>query len=53
MQIYLYLLGNLDGFHLGTWTVFTWELGRILLGNLDYFAWELGLFFTIYLYIPQ
>ena len=31
-------LGNLDGFHLGTWTVFTWELGRILLGNLDGFC---------------
>ena len=22
-------LGNLDGFHLGTWTVFTWELGQL------------------------
>ncbi len=56
MQIYFYLLGNLDDFRLGTWTIFTWELGRFLLGNLDDFylgtwtilAWELGqLFFTL------
>ena len=56
MQIYFYLLGNLDGFSLGTWTIFTWELGRFSLGNLDdfylgtwtVFTWELGqLFFTL------
>ena len=23
--------------HLGTWTIFTWELGLFLLGNLDGF----------------
>ena len=56
MQIYFYLLGNLDDFYLGTWTIFTWELGQISLGNLDdfrlgtwtVFTWELGqLFFKL------
>ena len=28
--------GNL--FHLGSWLIFTWELGRILLGKLDGFC---------------
>lgn len=38
--------------YLGTWTIFAWELGRFLLGNLDdfylgtwtVFTWELGRF---------
>ena len=37
MQIYFYPFGNLDDFHLGTWTDFAWELGQFLLGNLDVF----------------
>ena len=31
------LLGNLACFHLGTWRVFTWELGVFSLGNLACF----------------
>ena len=52
MQIYFYLLGNLDGFCLGTWTIFTWELGRFSLGNLDGFylgTWTI-IFHTTYWY---
>ena len=37
MQIYFYSLGNLDDFYLGTWLIFTWELGSFLLGKLDGF----------------
>ena len=48
--------------HLGTWTIFTWELGLFLLGNLDGFylgtwtdfTWELGRnLLTIHLYTPS
>ena len=28
MQVLLLLFGNLADFHLGTWHVFVWELGR-------------------------
>jgi len=35
-------LGNLDGFHLGTWLIFTWELGSFSLGNLDDYFLSLG-----------
>ena len=34
MQIKQSLFGNLAYFHLGTWRIFTWELGAFLLGNL-------------------
>ena len=53
MQIYFYILGNLDGFHLGTWMDFTWELGWISLGNLDGFCLGTWLIFyssSIYIY---
>lgn len=55
MQIYFYLLGNLDGFYLGTWLIFAWELGRILLGNLDGFhlgTWTI-IFHTTYWYTTK
>ena len=44
--------GNMARFHLGTWRVFTWELGTFLLGKLAHFhlgswlifTWEVGAF---------
>ena len=50
-----FLLGNLDGFCLGTWTIFAWELGRFSLGNLDCFhlgTWPI-IFHTTYWYTTK
>ncbi len=38
MQIFTSPFGNLARFHLGTWQVFVWELGKFLFGNLASFC---------------